>query len=128
MSDEIRQEALDRVLAEDAERVRARYERAPSLWSDVHVRLHERTRAARFPRLGFVMSLTASTAAVAGLLLGVLLGPRIGLFGGEDAQAAATSTSTQDEWGSVGSLVADGSSTTLDYVYLAVNEEGGEEQ
>jgi hypothetical protein len=128
VSDKARREALDRVLAEDAERVRASCERAPSLWPGVRARLHERTRAARSPRLGLAMSLTASTAAVAGLLLGVLLGPRIGLFGGEDTQTVATSTSTQDEWGNVGSLIADGSSTTLDDVYLSVNEEGGGEK
>ncbi|MBM3318527.1 MAG: hypothetical protein FJY75_11810 [Candidatus Eisenbacteria bacterium] len=68
------------------------------------------------------MALTASTAAAAGLLIGVLLGPREGSWGSVGQASAEFS----DDWSDVGSLVADGSISTLDRIYLEETEEGGE--
>jgi len=90
----------------------------PSLWPAVRAR----TTASAHRRLGPWMALTASTAAAAGLLIGVLLGPREGAWGSVGQASAEFS----DDWSDVGSLVADGSISTLDRIYLEEAEEGGE--
>jgi len=85
-----------------------------SFWPLLRERLPRRfSRRARLS-----LALGASAAAVAGLAAGVLFGS----LGGSTQASAPQAT-----WTEVGSQVADGSSSSLDEVYLSVaSDEGGE--
>ncbi len=114
-------ERVQAVLVDDARAAHDAAAAEASVWPSVHARLHERR-----PRLGFLMIATSSAAAVAGLVIGALLGPGTGLFSHSAGQTQAATQWTQASWAEVGTLLADGT-TTLDNVYLSETDEGGEE-
>jgi anti-sigma factor RsiW len=112
-------ECVRAALIDDA---RAADAAGPSVWPAVRARLRERRR----PRFGFVMIATSSVAAVAGLVIGMVLGPGTELFGRSAGETQPAAQWTQANWVEIGSLLADGT-TTLDNVYLSETDEGGAE-
>ena len=100
--------ALHRVLEADAA-----LDPPQSLWPLVRARLERQDGSGL--RLWFALS--ASGAALAGLLLGVILG----------SLEESRDSWQQETWTEVGSLLAGGAETTLDEAYLAQEtEEGGD--
>jgi len=71
------------------------------------------------PRARLALTVSASAAAVAGLILGIYLGSQF---------MGAPSAWQQETWTQVGSLLADGGQGTLDQVYVSGFDEGGDEQ
>jgi anti-sigma factor RsiW len=114
-------ERVQVALIDDARAAQAESAAEPSLWPAVRARLHTRR-----PRFGFVMIATSSAAAVAGLVIGVLLGPGTGLFHRSGGETQTSAQWTQASWVEIGSLLADGT-TTLDNVYLSETDDGGKE-
>lgn len=112
-------ERLQGFLREDSAALDEAWARLPSLWPGVRARALAPAR----PRFGFLMTLSASTAAVAGLLIGALLVPR----GNDDSALIASQAVTGGDWDEVGSLIAGGAGTSLDEIYLADAEEGEEQ-
>jgi ferric-dicitrate binding protein FerR (iron transport regulator) len=90
-------------------------DRAPlpqPLWPLVRERLRRPS-----PRVRLAFALGGIAAAIVGLLAGVEFGSPRGL----------TADTPQATWTEVGSVLADGSTSTLDNVYLALGTESGSE-
>ncbi len=95
-------------------------DRAPlpePLWPLIRDRLPRRVRRASW-RVRVAFALGSLAAAVAGLIGGVEFGANLGL----------TTQTPQSTWTEVGSVLADGSNSTLDNVYLALGTQNGSEQ
>ncbi|MCK4304093.1 MAG: hypothetical protein KAY24_07630 [Candidatus Eisenbacteria sp.] len=84
------------------------------LWPLIHARLGQRPTR----RLRALFALSASAAAVTGVLLGILLG---------SAGQSAQDQWQQETWAEVGSMLADGTTLTLGDVYLASQADEGDE-